>query len=248
MASYPTTTKTFTTKADGAGNTIMAAHVNDLQSEVTAIEAALLATGLAHHLLFVDATYDIGASGATRPRHLYLSGNIIVSGYAEGRFTINSVITNQGARLQVAADAAVEQGVWLHQVTNQVGSNYIVFSNAAAVNIGSITELAGYASIAFNTSSDRRLKTDLGRATDLSGLSSLLVHDFLWTAEGVKDRGIFAQEAYDVYQKGITVGSDERDARGNLLKPWMADYSKYVPDLIVGWQNHEARLAALEAA
>jgi hypothetical protein len=44
-ASYPTSSKTFTTKSDGAGNTILAAHINDLQLEVTAIEADLLAGG-----------------------------------------------------------------------------------------------------------------------------------------------------------------------------------------------------------
>jgi hypothetical protein len=44
-ASYPTSAKSFTTKNDGPGNTIQAAHVNDLQLEVTAIEADLLAGG-----------------------------------------------------------------------------------------------------------------------------------------------------------------------------------------------------------
>ena len=42
-ASYPTSSKVFTTKSDGAGNTILAAHINDLQLEVTAIEGDLLA-------------------------------------------------------------------------------------------------------------------------------------------------------------------------------------------------------------
>lgn len=42
-ASYPSSAKTFTTKSDGAGNTILAAHINDLQLEVTAIEQDLIA-------------------------------------------------------------------------------------------------------------------------------------------------------------------------------------------------------------
>lgn len=42
-ASYPTSAKTYTTKNDGAGNTILAAHINDLQLEVTAIETDLIA-------------------------------------------------------------------------------------------------------------------------------------------------------------------------------------------------------------
>lgn len=45
-ASFPSSAKTFTTKSDGAGNTILAAHINDLQLEVTAIENDLIA-GLA---------------------------------------------------------------------------------------------------------------------------------------------------------------------------------------------------------
>lgn len=75
-ASYPTAVKAFTTRT--AGQTISSAHVNDLQDEVNAMQQALLTSGLAHHLLFVDATYDIGQSGATRPRHLFMSGNATV--------------------------------------------------------------------------------------------------------------------------------------------------------------------------
>lgn len=41
-ASYPSSAKTFTTKSDGAGNTILAAHINDLQLEVTAVESDLI--------------------------------------------------------------------------------------------------------------------------------------------------------------------------------------------------------------
>ncbi len=42
-ASYPASAKAFTTKADGPGNTILAAHINDLQNEVTAVETDLIA-------------------------------------------------------------------------------------------------------------------------------------------------------------------------------------------------------------
>lgn len=43
MASYPTSAKAFTTKVDGPGNTILAAHINDLQAEVAAVETDLIA-------------------------------------------------------------------------------------------------------------------------------------------------------------------------------------------------------------
>ena len=42
-ASYPSSAKVFTTKSDGPGNTILAAHINDVQAEITAIEQDLIA-------------------------------------------------------------------------------------------------------------------------------------------------------------------------------------------------------------
>jgi hypothetical protein len=78
LASYPTSAKSFTSRS--AGQTIGAAHMNDVQDEINAIETALVSSGLAHHLLFVDATYDIGQSGSTRPRHLFMSGNATIGG------------------------------------------------------------------------------------------------------------------------------------------------------------------------
>lgn len=39
---------------------------------------------LGGHLLFTDATYDIGASGATRPRDFYLSRNAVIGGSLTG--------------------------------------------------------------------------------------------------------------------------------------------------------------------
>ncbi len=43
-ASYPSAVKSFSTKTDGAGQTIYAAHVNDAQDEIVAVETNLLQT------------------------------------------------------------------------------------------------------------------------------------------------------------------------------------------------------------
>jgi len=80
MANYPVTVSAFSTKVND--QVIDPAHVNDLQNEIMALEGALLTSGLAHNLKFVDATYDIGASGAFRPRDLYLSRNFVLGGGA----------------------------------------------------------------------------------------------------------------------------------------------------------------------
>lgn len=71
-ASYPSATKSFTTKL--AGQTVAAAHVNDLQDETVAVENALL-TGAAHALKpSVSGAQDLGTAslfwGMTRTRGL----------------------------------------------------------------------------------------------------------------------------------------------------------------------------------
>lgn len=60
-ASYPTASKSFSTKA--TNDVIEAAHVNDLQDEVTAIETALLTGGLAHNVIPSGAR-TLGSSSA----------------------------------------------------------------------------------------------------------------------------------------------------------------------------------------
>lgn len=60
-ASYPSAAKSFTTKADGVGNTIYASHVNDIQDEVAAVETALL--GTLQHDVKVAATKYLFANG-----------------------------------------------------------------------------------------------------------------------------------------------------------------------------------------
>lgn len=77
-ASYPTSVKSFGAVNDG--DTISDEMFEEAYDEITAMQQAMLTTGLAHHLTFVDATYDIGQSGATRPRHAYLSGTVTVGG------------------------------------------------------------------------------------------------------------------------------------------------------------------------
>ena len=61
---YPTSVISFTTKSDGAGNTISASHINDIQTEVTALEQGLI-NGIAHALSpDGDQTRALGSSGA----------------------------------------------------------------------------------------------------------------------------------------------------------------------------------------
>jgi hypothetical protein len=119
------------------------------------------------------------------------------------------------------------------------------FANANGI-VGSITTTG--TGTAYGTTSDARLKDDAGRASDVTALRAVVVHDFRWKADGVPARGVFAQEAVAVFPHAVSVGTDETTERGALAHPWMTDYSQLVPDLIVGWQQLDAEVAALRAA
>lgn len=137
------------------------------------------------------------------------------------------------------------KGIGISETANTNGCTYIEFQNSGT--IGSITRNAATAAVLYNTTSDQRLKNDLGLASDLSGLLAVRVHDFTWKGNGTASRGVFAQETIGVFPGAISQGDDSVNEDGHLSKPWGVDYSKFVPDLIVAVQQQHARLCALEA-
>lgn len=59
------------------------------------LDLPLMGGTLTGNLLFTDAAYDIGASGATRPRNLFLSGDITAGGssFTTGAFSAGAQVT-----------------------------------------------------------------------------------------------------------------------------------------------------------
>ncbi|MDB5194325.1 MAG: hypothetical protein JWN50_339 [Parcubacteria group bacterium] len=168
-------------------------------------------------------------------------------------------ITNPSYKLQVNANQASGYAGEFDNLGNSVnnwgiditagtndnsGTNRMIdFRRGDGTIVGSVTASGGVT--AYNTTSDKRLKIDNGVAMSTSVLQNLVIHDFTWRGSGALDRGVFAQEAYLVKPSAVVVGSDAMDANGNLISPWEVDYSKFVPDLIVGWQQHESVINGL---
>jgi hypothetical protein len=230
-------TRTAWTDDDGSGTSgtvINNAVKTELYNQIDAALTAAVAAIRTADLLFTDATYDIGKAGATRPRDGFFSRNLVIGGSGAAGASGLTVITNQnaanGIRVGTSADAAA--------------GGFLTLTNAAGAEQGRI-QATNSTTTAYLTTSDARLKHDRGIATDLSGLRALVVHDFTMTDDPTQtpDRNIFAQEAYAVLRRGITPGSDGDD----LSQPWLAEKAAYVPDLIVGWQQHDATLRTLAA-
>jgi fibronectin-binding autotransporter adhesin len=187
-----------------------------------------LALGTA--LMSFDQTGNTIVHGA-----LAVTGNIATNqaiGYNPLTSSADSGSVFVSGQLQIGVDSDV--CIYANRKTND-GTAVAIRSRGVAVGSISVTSSA----TAYNTSSDVRLKTDKGLFTDTSILRQTLIHRFVWKESGAESFGVFAQEAQTVHPGAVHTGE-----KGDM---WGVDYSKYVTPLIVGWQDHEARIAALTA-
>jgi hypothetical protein len=164
-ASYPTAVKSFTTK--NTGNTVQAAHVNDLQEEVAAIETDILtvfASGLAAGsggpfnwtpaLTFatpgdLSVTYSTqSGTGIKAGRWVFLYGAITTATFthttASGALIVSGNPHTNGSG--VAVGACSWQGVTKANYTNVVSS-----IGASATNIQFLASGSGQAAATIST-------------------------------------------------------------------------------------------------
>jgi hypothetical protein len=188
----------------------------------------------------VDDVVRVYGNGATG-----LSNNVVIK---NGRTTGDE----GGATPQLAVwfTSASNWGEYIIDTSSSAGSKFLLFGlnpGTGSSAIGSVTRNGSTSAVLFNTTSDGRKKTSQGVVDDASAvLSNLQVHDFVWNDDATEtvDRGFFAQEAHTVTARGVTPGDDHPTT---VSETWMMDRSVYIPDLVVGWQQHQAAIAALDA-
>ena len=112
---------------------------------------------------------------------------------------------------------------------------------------GSIASTSG--GVAYNTTSDWRLKNDLGPITDaLARLRRLRPIRVTW--KGYEDAGeqdaLLAHEVAEVVPEAVTGERDAVDGEGEIV-PQQLDHSKLVPILVAAVQELTAKVQRLEA-
>lgn len=107
---------------------------------------------------------------------------------------------------------------------------------------GSITR-NGSAAVAYNTSSDRRIKDNVHTSRlGLDALMRLHAVEYTFKKGGDKHEGLIAQDVAAVYPEAVTTnGDDGKVPLGPNASPWGVDYGRLTPLLIksIQEQQHE---------
>jgi len=123
---------------------------------------------------------------------------------------------------------------------------YIVFSDSDSTN-GSIT-WADDNLVAFNTSSDYRIKSNIEPIDNsLANIDKLKPSSFNIKKSKKKAYGFIAHELQEVYPNTVTFEKDAVDKDGKMLIQ-QVDVSKLIPFMVKAIQELSAKVTALESA
>jgi hypothetical protein len=118
-------------------------------------------------------------------------------------------------------------------------SRYISFRRGDGTEIGAVRR-NGASNVAFDSSSDYRLKEDLKDFNGLEKISAIKVYDFKWKNTTERMSGVLAHELQEVIPYAVGGEKDGIDEKGNIIIQGV-DYSKLVPVLIKSIQELKAQ-------
>jgi len=146
----------------------------------------------------------------------------------------NSSIANSASSilyLQTSGDAAIQDGYKM-----------VTFADSDTV-LGSISTAATSSNVAYNTSSDERLKENIvDMPSQLANILKVQPRQFDWKKHGNTSTGFIAQELHKTYPEAVSVGLE--DEKKN---PWSVDYGRLTPYIIKAMQEQQTLIESLTA-
>ena len=184
---------------------------------------------------------------ANTERMRITSGGDVLVGWTGG--TYNDPVFNnvQGISLRGTSSGTAlisnSNGPAMYLGHNGNTGTLVYFNYNGSASIGSITNTSS--SVAYNTTSDYRLKEDLQDFNGLEKLLSIKVYDFKWKISNERMDGVLAHELAEVIPYAVNGEKDALNENGNI-EPQGVDYSKLVPVLVKAIQELYAKVSALE--
>jgi hypothetical protein len=116
---------------------------------------------------------------------------------------------------------------------------YIVFRRSDEAGIGNIQRIGTTSAVAYNTTSDYRLKEDFKQIKGLDLVSKIKVYDFKWKDNDARMDGVIAHELQEVVPYAVTGKKDDKEFQS-------VDYSKLVPILVQAIQEQQKQIEELK--
>lgn len=148
------------------------------------------------------------------------------------------------AKIQNYANSgSYNDGLEIEAGNSGSGSFYIAFVRPGSGTIGTVSQ-AGGNSVAYNTTSDSRLKTNISDTKyGLNTIMNIEVKDYNFKNDlNSLETGFIAQQLYEQFPNAVTVGGDDPKDR-----PWMVDYGRITPVLVKAIQEQQAQIENQES-
>lgn len=169
-----------------------------------------------------------------------LSYNVTM-GTVAGNVGIGTSGINNG-KTSILFGGATANAIEAQDSGTNSGAGFLSCRNSSGTQIGSITRVSTTNAVAFNTTSDERLKSNIENTEPvLDKLMTVKVRQFDWTDGNLhQDAGFIAQELAPILSGIVTEGKTEDDV-------WQLDYSRLTPYLTKAIQEQQTIINDLKA-
>jgi hypothetical protein len=154
---------------------------------------------------------------------------------SSGNFIVGATVVESGSGFDVNTFAGGMKVNIGHNGSAANGDVYIAFRRSGSI-LGSVTQVSS-TGVAYNTTSDARLKDVTGSARGLEVINELNPVAYNWKADGKADEGLIAQEVKELVPNAVS-GSEE--------DMYQMDYSKLVVHLVAGMQEQQEQIEELK--
>jgi hypothetical protein len=148
-----------------------------------------------------------------------------------GNVLVNATSPILSGKISTAFAGNVINGATFNDTTSASGAGFVIFSISGTA-IGNISRVASTSAVAYNTTSDQRLKSNIADSQSvLDKLMTVKVRQYDWTEGQVhQDYGFIAQELEPVLSGIVSKGKTDEDM-------WQLDYAKLTPHLVKAIQE-----------